>query len=94
MCDHGDTVPVTFVGGTRAHPIDRCLLPIINALNGDGIPTTASCCGHGQQPGSVALKDGRVLVIMPTLEEGNRIVGENRYHENGPFAPVEQEAGK
>lgn len=44
---------------------DPCLAPLITALNDGGLPTVASCCGHGENPGSVALADGRWLLILP-----------------------------
>lgn len=42
---------------------DPCLEPIIRALNTGGIRTVASCCGHSRAPGSIALADGRWLII-------------------------------
>jgi hypothetical protein len=44
---------------------DPCLEPLVRALNEGGVPTVASCCGHGQQPGNIALADGRQLLIWP-----------------------------
>jgi hypothetical protein len=45
--------------------IDRCIAPIVKALNDGGVPTIASCCGHGNLPGLISLVDGRHLVIVP-----------------------------
>lgn len=45
--------------------IDACIAPLIQALNDGGIPTVASCCGHGHRPGRISLKDGRELFIIP-----------------------------
>lgn len=42
---------------------DPCLSLIVTALNEGGIETVASCCGHGQRPGNVALADGRQLFV-------------------------------
>jgi hypothetical protein len=42
---------------------DPCLVPLVRALNDGGIPTKASCCGHGKRNGSIVLADGRELVI-------------------------------
>lgn len=44
---------------------DPCIASIIAALNDGGIKTVASCCGHRQQLGRIALADGRELVIHP-----------------------------
>lgn len=43
--------------------IDFCIHHIVAALNAGGIPTVASCCGHGEIPGRIDLEDGRVLTI-------------------------------
>lgn len=55
--------------------IDKCLMPIITALNNAGIKTIASCCGHTFQPSIVSLihngveKELRLL----TYEQGRKI---------------------
>jgi len=48
--------------------IDACIAPLVKALNDGGIATIASCCGHGDQPGNIALADGRELIILPDFE--------------------------
>jgi len=55
-------------------PVDRCIAPIVQALNDAGIYTSGCCCGHGKNNGSIILQDGRVLIIerrgmMGKLEE-------------------------
>lgn len=47
----------------RVHCIDHCIHHIVAALNAGGIPTVASCCGHGTMPGRIDLEDGRVLIL-------------------------------
>lgn len=45
---------------------DPCIAPIVEVLNSDKgghLRTVASCCGHGEQDGSILLADGRELVI-------------------------------
>jgi hypothetical protein len=49
---------------------DPCLAPLVEALQPIG--TIASCCGHGKQPGSVVLADGRELMILPDFESARR----------------------
>ena len=73
MCEHGDTVDLRLlVPAHLAHEgidtwkmksIDRCIAPIVEALNAGGVHTVASCCGHGTIPGSIVLADGRDLRI-------------------------------
>ncbi len=42
---------------------DECIRELINALNDAGYKTIASCCGHGNQPTRISLKNGRELFI-------------------------------
>ena len=44
-------------------PIDTCVAGVIIALNGVGIGTIGSCCGHGTADMSVLLDDGRELLL-------------------------------
>jgi len=44
-------------------PVDRCIAPIVDALNKAGIFTGGSCCGHGKQDGFIALHDGTLISI-------------------------------
>jgi len=53
---------------TAIKSIDRCLAPIVKALNAGGVITTACCCGHGKTPGEIILADGRTLVIAMGLD--------------------------
>lgn len=48
---------------TRVHYIDFCIADIVAALNAANIETVASCCGHGQFDASIALDDGREILI-------------------------------
>lgn len=73
MCDHGDTVilrvpiPANLSHNGKARwaekAIDRCIAPLVDALNTGGILTANCCCGHGQRPGEIILQDGRTLII-------------------------------
>ena len=47
---------------------DPCLVPLVRALNTGGLPTVASCCGHGHRPGSISLADDTHLLIAPNDE--------------------------
>lgn len=55
---------------------DPEIADLIRALNSGGVPTEASCSGHGEKPGWIALKDGRQLAIVPDLESFKRLIGE------------------
>lgn len=54
-------VPIPVRGKVRG--IDFCVADIVAALNAAGITTEASCCGHGEQLGTVILEDGRRILI-------------------------------
>ena len=43
--------------------VDACLADILSALNNWGPYTRDSCCGHGRNPGGIALADGRYLTV-------------------------------
>lgn len=58
-----DWCHVTDVEVWHTVAIDECIAPIVDALNQAGALTVASCCGHGKQPGSIVLRDGRELTI-------------------------------
>lgn len=78
MCEHGDTVtmrvPIPPWLSHTGHfewadkPVDRCLVPIVQALNRGRVYTANSCCGHGKGPGAIVLHSRRELVI----EDGRR----------------------
>jgi hypothetical protein len=59
--------------GTPTVYCDPCIAPLVAALNDGGLPTVASCCGHGKSVGSIALRDGRELIIAATFQEAHRI---------------------
>lgn len=77
MCEKGDTVTMVLPARPLSDPfgkhlnyaIDRCIAPLIAALNRGGIATSASCCGHGEGTGWIALGDGRALVIAENQAE-------------------------
>lgn len=74
MCEPGDTVRVAVVipadlSSTGFHRIkhariDRCIAPLVSALQKGGIDMRGSCCGHGWGPGDIQLQDGRLLLIL------------------------------
>jgi len=74
MCKHGtdETVRVKITAERsptgkayyRDMPIDKCIAPIVRALQEGGIDMNGSCCGHGECEGCIALADGRELIIL------------------------------
>jgi hypothetical protein len=52
---------------------DPEIVDLVTALNAGGVPTVASCSGHGHRPGSIALKDGRWLVVAKDDAEHDAI---------------------
>ena len=66
MGDHSHTIPMPVKG--RLVDVDFCIADIVAALNAANIVTVASCCGHGQIPPSIALEDGREIVIKGELK--------------------------
>lgn len=54
--------------GTPTVWCDPEIVDLVTALNKGGIPTVASCSGHGVIWGNIALRDGRELFIAPDFE--------------------------
>jgi len=68
MCRWGESATVTLKTPQRGKlsvEVDRCIAPLVQALNDSGIETIASCCGHGRINGTIALRDGRWIEIWP-----------------------------
>lgn len=73
MCHHDDTIDLlvnipahlSHTGEARwdTKGVDRCIAPIVQALNDAGVLTASSCCGHGETDGQIILQDGRILII-------------------------------
>jgi hypothetical protein len=52
---------------------DPEIADLVAALNNGGVPTVASCSGHGEVFGNIALEDGRELWILPNYETARRV---------------------
>ncbi len=73
MCDHGDTVVLLVpIPAGHSHtgkfrwdikPVDRCIAPIVRALNAAGIWTVNACCGHGRR-GEIVLHSGLTIALQ------------------------------
>ena len=65
--------------------VDSCIASFVQKLNGAGITTIASCCGHDKRPGSIILEDGMELIIAKDWDEGRRI--DEILNKNG-YSPI------
>jgi hypothetical protein len=68
--DVGCEIPSGYSHTRKRHKkicsIDKCLAPLIRALQAAKIVTTGCCCGHGECDGTVVFEDGtRLIVIWP-----------------------------
>lgn len=70
MCKWGNTTVLEY--DNKEFDVDNCIVPLVKALNGAGIKTVASCCGHGKQYGNIVLADGRELFIVPDHADGRK----------------------
>lgn len=64
---------VTLDIGSRPVDVDSCIATLVLALNGGGLRTVASCCGHGNRPGNIALADGRELIIAADYDQARAV---------------------
>lgn len=77
MCNQHSTTSVLVAKPGQREPIhvgvDDCIAPLVALLNQFGYPTAASCCGHNRRPGTIALRDGRELIITRGYDEARSI---------------------
>lgn len=59
--------------GTPSVWCDPEIADLVSALNAGGVPTVASCSGHGERPGITSLADGRELIIARHYAEARAI---------------------
>jgi len=72
--------------GTPTIWCDPEIADLVRALNVGGMRTVASCSGHGERLGSIALADGRALVICSSPDEAIAVI---RSHEGQKPAAVD-----
>ena len=73
VCHKCGMKPVVHITFEKNYQVDSCIANIVYALNDIGIGTTASCCGHGRQPGSIILKDGREIRIFKNFDDARKV---------------------
>lgn len=69
---NGQPVELVLIGGQTVE-VDAEIAPLVAALNAGGFETVASCCGHGFRPATVALADGREIIIARDFAEARKI---------------------
>ena len=69
MCNHSPNREAAMVKISPGVWCDPCIESLIRALNDGGVRTVASCCGHHQTLGNIALADGRQLFIAASFDE-------------------------
>lgn len=74
MCKQGTEKPIKLSDG-KIKSCDECIQPIVQLFNDYGLQTTASCCGHKKQNGSIILKDGREILIIENYDDARMIEG-------------------
>ncbi|MCK5602861.1 hypothetical protein KAR91_13350 [Candidatus Pacearchaeota archaeon] len=72
MCEWGNTEVFIRPDG-KIIDVDSCILPLVEALNGGGYETVASCCGHGNRYGNIALADGREFLICSDYDAAREL---------------------
>lgn len=82
MCEWGDSEDVDVVVPThlsstgedkpRVFPVDRCMAPLVRALNAAGFATAGCCCGHGLVPAQVVFADGTTITALAAAERVKR----------------------
>lgn len=92
-CEHGDTIEMRVLtedGWRDGIKIDRCIAPIIAALNAGGLATVTSCCGHGRENGRgktgyILCAKGILLEIHPERGLGGGHKYELTFEQDGRF---------
>lgn len=72
MCKQGTIAPI--IGAPEVFYVDECISGLVQTLNTAGYTTIASCCGHGNRPGNIALRNGKELIIAPDFKTA-RLIG-------------------
>lgn len=70
MCEWGNEEILEY--DNKRFGVDRCIVPLVKALNDAGIKTVASCCGHEKLHGNIVLADGRELFIIEDFERARK----------------------
>ncbi len=72
MSRESEMLPVYLLNGKVAY-VDPEIQELIQVLNDGGFETIASCSGHGHRPGTIALRDGREILILRNYTEARSL---------------------
>ena len=76
MCEWGTTRNISIWNSklktVREVGVDDCIAEFVMMLNRNGRETVASCCGHGNQPASIILRDDTWILFL-TREQAEQI---------------------
>jgi len=67
-----EMLPVGLTKGGVAY-VDPEIQEFVQVLNNGGFETVASCSGHGHRPATIALKDGREILILRNFDEARSL---------------------
>jgi hypothetical protein len=90
---NGQKVEVLDIGG-RVIEVDAEIATLVAALNDFGLATRASCSGHGFRPATVALQDGRWIIVARDFDEFKQIEALFPIDINGAPNPSSSQSGE
>ncbi len=90
MCKQGDEIRIRVpISAECSHsgefywkdcPVDRCLVPLVQALNAAGMYTGGCCCGHGKEGRTayIGLHDGTRLTVDHLVDTDAAVCGSSK----------------
>lgn len=72
MSRESEMLPVVLTSGKIVY-VDPEIQGIIQCLNAGGFETIASCSGHGHRPATIALRDGREILLLRNFTEARSL---------------------
>lgn len=66
--------------------VDEEIRDLVDVLNQNGYETIASCSGHGNMMGNIALRDGREIMIIEDYDKSRLI--EKILIKKGLYKPI------
>lgn len=67
MCESGTKKEINI--RNQFIEVDECMIPLVKALNINGLETVGCCCGHGKAPGWIHLADDSYLILAPVRDQ-------------------------
>jgi len=72
MSRESQMVPVKLSNGKQGY-CDPEIRDMVQCLNDGGFETIASCSGHGHRPATIALRDGREILLLRNYKEARSL---------------------